>query len=327
MLLVLFAALSTPAQAQDFIPAWDDEGWGNADEVLVGQGEWIGGYDDDPWYVGGDGVLYALTDAGTNDTGFGEYGDGGAADNWVTRGDGPDITQGYVLADWFSEDDDTVGVVSNLNGRGDAFYLLVLTADSAPPPVDGVDGGTLLLLRVEGGDADVLEAVDAESPEENAFELGLSVNNGVVSGWFDGEVLIEVEDGDPLPGGLAGVYSYNAGYDGGGWGNTNVGVEQLEVGWIDDDGDGEPDDSDNCEDVANADQSDEDSDGIGDACDPDFGGGDDTGGGGDDTGGDNNNGGGADIKAGGCGCSSQAPAGGALAWLLLAGAALRRRRR
>ncbi|MCB9742800.1 MAG: MYXO-CTERM sorting domain-containing protein [Alphaproteobacteria bacterium] len=324
MLIALSAVLSTAALAQDFIPAWDDEGFGD-EGPLVGQGGWENGYDEDPWFVS-NGAIYSDTDDSTSDTGFNGYGDGGAADNWVVQGDGPDIQQGYVFADWSSEDDDAVGLVSNLSDRGETLYLLFISANSAPPPFDDVSGGTIALLRIEGGEATVLAEENADSPEESDFELGLSVDDGVVTGWYNGEPVIEATDSDPLPAGLAGVFAYNAGHEGG-RGSTDVWVSSLEAGWVDQDGDGEPDDSDNCEAVENADQSDVDADGIGDACDEDFGqGGDDTGGGGDDTGGDGG-GGGADIKASGCGCASQPAPGGAWALLLLAGAALLRRRR
>ncbi|MCB9746192.1 MAG: hypothetical protein H6741_24120 [Alphaproteobacteria bacterium] len=320
MLIALLTTLSAAALAQDFIPAWDDEGWGNNDEFLIGQGDWIGGYDADQWYVG-DGVIYSSTDDNVNDS-FRSYGDNSAADNWITREDAPEIAQGYVLADWVSEDDDAVGVVSNLSSE-DTFYLLVVTANSAPPPVGEVSDGTMVLIRIEGGDADVLDEVDVPSPEEESFELGLSVDDDVVTGWYNGEPVLEAEDSSPLPAGLSGVYAYNAGYDGG-WNSTNVWVERLEVGWVDEDGDGQGDDIDNCEEVENPDQADEDGDGLGDLCDPDFGqGGDDTGeGGGDDTG---EPGGGVNIKAD-CGCASQR-GGGGLAALTLLGLALLRRRR
>ncbi len=45
-------------------------------------------------------------------------------------------------------------------------------------------------------------------------------------------------------------------------------VNRASVGLSDIDGDGVPDDADNCPDVSNADQADRDIDGVGDACDP-----------------------------------------------------------
>ncbi|MBW1879724.1 MAG: thrombospondin type 3 repeat-containing protein [Deltaproteobacteria bacterium] len=82
----------------------------------------------------------------------------------------------------------------------------------------------------------------------------------------------------------------------------------------DDDGDGEPDATDNCPFQANADQSDLDEDGIGDECDSDVDGD-----------------GVADIDQlaepdeGGCGCATTSPP--AAGWLLVGLLGLVRRRR
>ncbi len=77
--------------------------------------------------------------------------------------------------------------------------------------------------------------------------------------------------------------SFNGEFSGGDWTlnvSDNVGfdtgtieswsVEICGIPQLDNDGDGLPNDSDNCPDIANADQADMDSDGIGDVCDDDM---------------------------------------------------------
>ncbi|MCB9763485.1 MAG: hypothetical protein H6739_27205 [Alphaproteobacteria bacterium] len=307
----MLLALLTPAIAGT-IPAWDadfslDEG------DLVGRDDWEGGYDDDPWYVA-EGVVYVATDDNVGD--FDRYGDGSPADNWIVRGDA--IQDVAFTVDWVNEDDDTIGVVFNHDGR-DNFYMLIVTANSAPPPMSDPDEPWGALIKVVDGDPEILTdgPVDWEVEQELAFEV--TMDDGNVTFALDGREVMSHTDDDPLPAGMVGLYSYNSGYDGG-WGNTNAWADNLEVFWLDADDDEVADDVDNCELEPNTDQADEDDDGIGDACDEDFGAGDDTG---LDPGG--NNSGTVDLK-GNCGCAST-PAPGPLAafGLLLLGLVATRR--
>lgn len=64
---------------------------------------------------------------------------------------------------------------------------------------------------------------------------------------------------------LLSFFAYASGFRGGVW----VTASKVFDGPSDSDGDGLPDDSDNCPDVSNPDQADFDGDGAGDACDPD----------------------------------------------------------
>lgn len=263
------------------IDAWSfQEGeWGEPDTYLAENGDWDYGFSDDPWFVTSYGNAASLTDNNVDDTGGG-WGDGSAADNWIITGD--EVGQGAVSALIYNYDDDTIGIVSNHDG--DAYYLLFQSADSTPPGVD-VDGSTLVLMRVDGGDAEVLDTASVDFDYGDLNEIRLSVNDGVVSGSLNGST-VEYADPQPLGPGQAGLYAYDTGWDG----QTYAGATDIDVVWFDDDDDGIADDLDNCEKVENPGQDDANDDGIGDACAD---GSDDTGGGGAD---------GVQLN-GGCGCN------------------------
>lgn len=291
------------------VDAWSVKsgGFGEPDTYLVDNGDWDNGFGDDPWYVTDNGNAASITDNNVGDTGGG-FGDGSAADNWVISGD--DVGQGAVWATIYNYDNDTIGVVSNHDGDA-TFYLLFHSSDSVPPGVE-IDGSTLVLMRIDDGDAEVVgtASVGFDQGEENEMEL--AVNDGVVTGSLHGDVEITFEDSEPLPAGRAGLYAYDTGWDG----ETYGGATSLFVTFSDDDDDGIPDDTDNCEFTANADQADSDDDGIGDACTDGFG--EDTGGSGFD---DDGN---VQLN-GGCGCTGGAPMAPALLLPLMGLAATRRR--
>lgn len=239
------------------VDAWAIDDFGSESDTLEDEG-WTAGYSDDPWYVLRDGSAISLTDdyATTED-----YDVDGPQDNWIVTGD--EIGDGLVRADMFAYDDDAAGVAARVSRDG--FYALVYSEDSSPPPVWGVDEGTLMLLRIEDGEATVL-ALDEASRRDTDFELELSFDGGLLIGSLDGDEVLKVEDDDPLPPGQAGLYAYNSGY---GEGGAYSGSTEIEVFWLDRDDDGVPNDIDNCIDDANEDQADLDDDGIGSACDDD----------------------------------------------------------
>ena len=263
MVLMVAAAFAGEIDAWSF----EEGGWGEPETYLAENGDWDYGFSEDPWFVTSYGNAGSLTDNNVDDTG-GSWGDGSAADNWIITGD--EVGQGAVTALIYNYDDDTIGVVSNHDG--DAYYLLFQSADSTPPDVD-VDGSTLVLMRIDGDNAKVLDTASVDFDYGELNEIRLSVNDRVVSGSLNGstvEYTYTDTDTEPLGPGRAGLYAYDTGWDG----QTYAGATDIEVVWFDDDDDGVADDLDNCETVENPEQEDTDGDGVGDACDD---GSDDTG--------------------------------------------------
>jgi MYXO-CTERM domain-containing protein len=308
------------------IEAWSIDDFGQ-DNYMAGEDGWSAGYEDDPWYAY-EGQAYSLTDDGD---GTESYGEGGAADNWLIRGEA--IQQVSVRAEWSSQDDDTVGIVSNHNGSN-SFYLLAYTENSAPPPLQTVNNGAaLILMRVEKGEPEVLERVRSDFAT-NTNEFTLEVDDGVITVSLNGDTSFSVEDPDPLGAGKVGMYAYNSGQDQGG-NVTYCWFSAMEVSYVDEDDDGVADDEDNCEDVSNPGQADWNDNGIGDACgdpppqDEDTGEpqGGDTGGPGDTDLPPGVIGGNVELEVIGCGCSSSPKRSGLPMVALLGLAALLRRRR
>lgn len=239
--------------------------------ALIGDGTdgWQSGFALDPWYGSTNGRYASpATDFNTEDYpgGASAYGGGGASDNWLLRGE--EVGQGSVTALVFSEDDDTLGLVFAHNQRS-SFYLLGWSADSAPPPLEIIEGNTaggeLFLIRVAEGVPQLTERVPVDFSMAAWNSLTLSVDNGRVRGTINEILYIDWLDPNPLPAGQAGLYAYDAGWEGS-YGATNVFFDLVTVYWTDEDDDGVGDDSDNCEFIVNPDQTDGDGDGVGDAC-------------------------------------------------------------
>ncbi len=325
-MLMMMIALASAGE----VDAWRVTDFGDEGE-MVGSGGWTGGYSDDPWWAYR-GAAYSMTDDRVHGD-FPGYGKGTEADNWLIRGAG--VAQGIVRVNWGTDDDDAIGLVSNHNGSGD-FYLLIYSEQSVPPPLSETDDRPeLLLYRVKDGNAEVLKRVRS-SYAKQSNDLSLEVDDGVLTASLNGDTFFAVEDAAPLAAGKAGMYAYNSGEDGGN-SSSYCWINSIDVSYVDEDDDGVPDDSDNCEDVANPDQADWNDNGVGDACgDPEP---QDTGEPPDtaqpDTGPDDTDipgvlTGNIELEAFGCGCASQPGSGqgrsrlGAL--LLLLGLAVRRRR-
>ena len=326
-LALLFAAPS--ASAQDLVEVFAYPFF-ESEDAYNGNDGWSGGYSEDEWlgYVGDFGTyVYSTTD----DNG-GSFGSGDAIDNWLVH-DTISVEDGAVVANIYCGDDDTMGLVFHHQGSGD-YFLFTLTAQSggggggsSSPFDEGASSNTAVLARISGGSAEVLD-VQSFGYANQLVKIGLSFNDGVVTGWYWDDYTAGFEDvsdtlsadSESVGAGSAGFYAYDVG------GNDGAFFGTPQVFAFDDDSDGVIDDLDNCEFDANPDQEDADGDGIGSACDDDEGGTDGT----DGTDGinfDDTGEGGAtgSPKLSACACD----AGGGLAsgGLLLALAGLVRRRR
>lgn len=240
------------------IEAWSIDDFGRNNE-MDGRDGWSAGYSEDPWYAY-EGAAYSLTD--DNERYFERYGDGEASDNWLIRGEA--IEQVSVRAEWSSQDDDTMGIVSNHDGR-DSFYLLAYTENSAPPPLESISNGAILaLIRVEDGEPEVLKRVSSNwASGTNQFSL--EVDDGIITVALNDDTFFAVEDPDPLGAGKVGLYAYDSGDDRG-QSSSYCWFTSIEVSYVDEDDDGVADDEDNCEEVSNPGQADWNDNGVGDAC-------------------------------------------------------------
>ena len=352
MLLTLLLQLR-PAYADDIL-VFDYDDYPDGDD-LDGTEGWESGYAADDWQgyrSGSSGRHYAMPL--TDDNG-GSFGDGGPADNWLVHEDIA-VTDAMLVVQTFMTDDDTIGLILHHEDE-ENFYAFLLAGASGggsggfSSPVADISGPTALIVRVRDGDAEILAEESFSYSREGVGRMAFSFNDGELEGWYwsDYEAdldrpdeIITASDDDPLEGGSGGFYAYDSGGNYLRGEDTAGFADVLLWGW-DDDEDGVVDDEDNCETVPNADQADEDGDGIGDACDEPSGsdgadggdGGDGADGGdgsdgGDGADGSGDDGGGADetpvgdsFEPGGkltaCSTAGAAPSG---AWLGLIGAAL-----
>ena len=311
---VMLSLLILSAFAGD-LAFWEQSAWPARSEPnyadVVGTQGWVGGYAEDPWTGNLSGTAaISRTDDNINDAPAAQrtWGTGGPTDNWILNG--ADLEQGSVEAQIGNLDDDAMGVVLNHNGTNSG-YIAFHSCDSRPPPVSGGSPCQITLLRVRNGNAVRLGQSSGQPVAgfsgTNTRPLRLERNDDadgittlVVT--FDGTEYIRVVDALPLGFGQAGVWAYDTGVDDGSvvtvgpiWNRREerrMGspgfVTTIEVMRFDDDGDGVPDDEDNCEFEPNSDQADSVGDGVGDACrppgDPNGGGDTDATNGGDDTG-------------------------------------------
>jgi hypothetical protein len=301
------------------VASWDRSDFSS--EELAGSDGWENGYREDAW-GSYNGWAYPFTDDRPNG-GSALYGTGTPLDNWLIRG--RNVNDGVLSFRLYNYDDDTAGVVFK-HSSAKQFYMAVHYEDNAPYPLQSNDGPAWAIVRVSGGQGEVLGQVRDDKFAFDNFEdfvsMRVEYNDGDIRLLLNDAEILEVTDSEPLSTGRTGFYAYDNGYfDSEG---ASVLYQSISSAYWDEDNDGIGDDDDNCEFDANEDQADADGDGIGDVCDdsnPGDGQDDDTD---DDGGGDDGMGGGDDAVdpgegitgAGSCGCSAGAGSMG-FWWLLL----------
>lgn len=310
VLAISLLGLAPSAQAQELEETWAYDDF-QSEELYYDYDGWFGGYDEEYWY-GYEGSTGTYVFSTTDDNG-GDWGDGGPRDNWLVHED-ISVEDGILTAFIYTEDDDTLGVVFNFQDA-ENYFIFTITGESSggggggvSSPFSDVGEATGVIAVVENGRAEVLSTDRMSYRRGSVQKIGISFNDGVVSGGFwedsdgrpsDPDDWVEA-DYEGFGPGSGGVYAYDAGGVGGGADVAALG--NIVVYQWDDDEDGVVDDEDNCEFVENPDQEDADGDGVGSACDDDEGGTDDGGAdGGSGSGGSDGGSGGSGGSDGGSG--------------------------
>ena len=222
--LALLTALSLPAFAQDVVDVWSYTDYPD-EETLDGVDGWSSGYSDDEWY-GYEGELQRYALPLTDDNG-GTWGDGGPYDIWLIN-DEAVVGDGILVSSVYSEDDDSIGLVLRWQDP-DNYLLFIMTgtgrAEGSSPIEDGVYAA---LVEIRDGEANVLDDVSDSYDQYNLHAFAVGANDDEVFALLWAELdtsddpIIELSATgvDDIGIGLGGFYAYDAGYDGGGGGNS-----------------------------------------------------------------------------------------------------------
>lgn len=262
MLLALLVVSSLAGTLEAWNPGEFAEG------TLAGTAGWEGGWDEDPWYGREyDGKIYALPYYDEGDDG--EFGDGGAHDNWLVHEAEP-VVQGRFSVGTYANDDDAWGVVFN---KSDKHYFMLLfcgpegEGSDGDCPIDQIDVPGSALIEVSGHTVDVIGVSGVGFVWSEYVDVVIQNQDGAVSVVY-GDIEYTVTAPVDFTMNGVGFYGYNQGwYENGRSDQSSTYFYDPVLSWFDEDDDGVVDDTDNCEKVANEDQADADGNGFGTACD------------------------------------------------------------
>ena len=329
LLLLVSGALAATLEA------WTYDDFPEDGSEVGGSGQWEYGYDNDPWggYLYNEGQddesvwVFPYTDSGDDGTTWSE---GGTRDNYLVH-EAVKVSQGTFTVETYVTDNDAWGVVFG-HGESSRYLFLVCgldgdNGDGTDCPYENMEVPGSALLKISGRQAEVVADGSSAGLYQELGTVAVSMNDGKLTVEY-GDTTIETTVGEQFRLNGVGFFAYNQGlYEDNGQRDDNATWFRRPVlSWHDDDNDGVPDDTDNCETTSNADQADADGDGVGTACDNDEP--SDTGNGdGDGDGNGGPNGDGSGLTAwGDCGCSSSPRSGAGFALAFAALGAVRRRR-
>ena len=259
LILVLQTSLLGQARAGQ-VQAWTYPEFAH-DDPVSGTDGWRSGYDLDDW-LGYDTNDGSFVFPETDDNGGG-FGDGGPMDNWLVN-DAADVGDGLLEAWFHSPDDDPIGLVISFDDGSYYLFLLCGAPEGRDPDCPLAQDPFSAIVRVEGGEWEILAEADETFQQGDLGFLTFSINDGVVEATYeDIGLALSVQDSSSARVNGVGFWAYDAGGADSSW----VGFGEPVLSAYDDDDDGVIDDLDNCEFDANTDQADGDGDTIGDVCD------------------------------------------------------------
>jgi len=266
MLTLMLTLLSPVAAAGDVLVL--DEGFAADHDPLAGVDGWEAGWSGDGWRTK---FTQGVRPATNTDTPRGWAGDTATRNHLVL--DDPDAVYGdfELEAEVRAGNSGALGVVFRYQDDQN-YYLALFTRGDRPS--DGAGSTTVnqagaVLFKVQGGTATILDedSGSTKAPLQNTWtDLRIVAVGSQIDVWLDrdgdgfepGEKFLSAVDAT-FASGMVGFYSYNCSSE----------FDDLRVWLYDDDGDGVPDERDNCPADPNAAQHDLDGDGDGDACDDD----------------------------------------------------------